>query len=97
MNITMDKNELLTLLRTNRAEYIKESEEKLLKWRQDMINWLDKMNLWVQNETGDYNTKPNEPSSPIHEISYLNRYDQLIEMISNHKDESILLTEIIIK
>lgn len=96
MNIKMQTNIVLNLLKTHREKHIEEYALQIQGWKKAMEDYAKELAIWRDNTPEDiFDNSNNEkkPKEPFKPVSYVKDYDKLIELIEHHVDGIIELEE----
>jgi hypothetical protein len=88
MDITMDTHVVSQILQKNKQKHIEEYKLQLDGWKAKMEEYNDHMKGWATN--GGVGLRPKEPIKPH---NYLETYDKYINMLGNHTDLRIVISE----
>lgn len=88
MDITMNKNIVLAILKANRDNHVIAFREQLNGWKLKMEEYNEQMKEWASN--GGTKERPKEPFKPN---DYLETYDRYIKMLNNHADLRVVMSE----
>lgn len=88
MDVTMNTHFVIETLKENRKKHVEEYKEQLNGWKEKMEEHNEQMMDWVSNSGA--NKRPVEPFKPE---DYVETYDKYINMMENHIDLRITMSE----
>lgn len=98
MKISMNAQELLNTLKTNRQKHIDEFGEQMQGWKVVMEDYGKKLMTWKEQFSNNIfddvmEIRKSQPVSPSRPISFVDDYDKLIELLEHHNDLNIQLEQ----
>lgn len=88
MEIKVKVSDAIAVLKENHEKHINEYKEKLAEWRKAVAKYTEDLARWFKDEKDE--GRPPEPPRPR---NYLGDYDRLINKLSWHTDETIVLSD----